>query len=114
MTTFAEAIGWLKARGIDAGPARKGHGIEGNWNDGRRNYAYQIDLNFDAGFEMSVVPEPGPTTWWIHAQTLDEILQMLVDAQSEVDSGRASSWLEALKVRDPIRWMDPDHKFDTQ
>jgi len=41
---------------------------------------------------------------------MDEMLNMLVDAQADVDAGRAPTWLDALRAMDPIRWMDPDYK----
>lgn len=110
MAEFGKAIDRLKEHGVDAIPARRGHGVEGRWNDGLRLYDIHLGLNFDAGFEMSVTPEPGPLTWWIHAQTLDELLNMLFEAQADVAAGRAPTWLDALKARDPLRWMDPDSK----
>lgn len=108
--TFAEALEWLGARGVESAHATRGHGLEGRWRDGQRVYLFRLRCDHDGGIETAVTPDPGALVWWIHAQTMDEMLNMLVDAQADVDAGRAPTWLDALKAKDPLRWMDPDYK----
>lgn len=101
-----EAHDWLVQRGVEA--TQKTWGVMGYWPPGSRRYEFRLGLSHDGGFETGVIPAPGPATWWIHAATLDEMLQMFLDAQADVDAGRATTWLEGLRARDPFRWMDPD------
>ena len=106
MRLFAEAYEWLLHRGVEA--TREAWGVRGFWPPGSRRYEFRLRGAHEGDVEIGVIPAPGPATWWIHAATLDEMLQMFLDAQADVDAGRATTWLEGLKARDSFRWMDPD------
>lgn len=107
IATWVQAAEWLRTHVVES--REMGWGLLGRWVDGTREYEFKISGDHDGGIETAVRPEPGRLVWWIHAATLDEMLQMFISAQSSVNAARAPTWLDALKERDPIRWMDPDH-----
>jgi hypothetical protein len=108
MLRLMDADKWLRERGVEA--VWNDVSVCGVWNDGLMGYQFKVRLNSAEGYEVSITPLPGRLTWWIHSETLEGLLNMLFEAQADVGAGRFSSWLEALKARDPIRWMDPDFK----
>jgi hypothetical protein len=106
VVTFAEAQEWLRQRGVET--RRMDWGLVGQWRDGERSYEIGLGGASDGGADMSVRFGAGHPTWWIHAQSIDRLLKMMVEAQNDVDAGSAATWLDALKAKDPIRWLDPE------